>query len=109
MPAGDEGLGDFDVESYMLLDGSSQRAKSWSCEHCPNMTGVLDPGVCRTCFWAYPENYQHVATRDIRRTDVVWQGKDVPVHDRLKAEAEKLGITVADILRQIARQSGKDR
>ncbi|MGI8839377.1 MAG: hypothetical protein ACR2F8_01095 [Caulobacteraceae bacterium] len=35
--AGDAGLSDHDVAAYMLLDGSSQRAKSWSCEHCPNM------------------------------------------------------------------------
>ncbi len=41
--AGDEGLEDPDVEKFMLLDGSSQRAKSWTCEHCTNMK-AKDPG-----------------------------------------------------------------
>jgi hypothetical protein len=106
--AGDVGLSDRDVESYMLLDASSQRAKSWSCENCPNMIGARDEKVCATCFWAFPEKYEHVATQQIRRTDVIWQGDDVAVHDRLRAEAERRKTTVAEILRRLGRQSARD-
>ena len=105
--AADAGLSAHDVESYMLLDASSQRSKSWSCERCPNMTSARDPAVCKTCFWAYPENYQHIATQQIRRTHIVWQDHDVNVHDRLKALAERQGITVAELLRRLARQKDK--
>jgi len=107
--AGDAGLGDGDVESYMLLDGSSQRAKSWSCEHCLNMTGARDPAVCQRCFWAFPEDYDHIATEQMRRTDIVWQDADVLVHDRLKREADRRRTTVGEILKVMARQSAKDR
>lgn len=106
--SGDDGLSDRDVESYMLLDASSQRAKSWSCEHCPNTLGARDEKVCLTCFWAFPEKYEHIATQQIRRTDVIWQGKDVAVHDRLKNEAQRNKTTVAEILRQLGRQNAKD-
>lgn len=106
--AGDVGLSGHDVESYMLLDASSQRAKSWSCESCPNMTGKLDEVVCKTCFWAFPEDYEHIAMQQIRRSDVIWQNGDVPVHDRLKAEAKRRHTTVAEILRTLARQRDKD-
>src|SRR6185312_12399675 len=41
--AGDAGLADQDVDAYMLLDASSQRAKSWSCEQCPNFRDLCDP------------------------------------------------------------------
>jgi len=105
--AGDVGLEDHDVEQYMLLDGSSQRAKSWACEHCPNMTGARLAIICQTCFWAYPENYEHIATEQYRRVDVTWQNADVVVHDRLKEEADKLEIPVAELIRRIARQRGK--
>ncbi len=106
--AGDAGLSDHKVESYMLLDASSQRAKSWSCEKCPNMLGKKSPAICGTCFWAFPDNYKHIATLQIRRTEVVWQDGDVSVHDRLKVLADRGGTTVAEILRKFARQSAKN-
>jgi hypothetical protein len=105
--AGDAGLEDRNVESYMLLDASSQRAKSWSCEHCPNMVERIVK-VCETCFWAHPEAYEHIATKHIRRTDIAWEGPDVAVHDRLKAEAEQRGSTIAETLREMARQKAKE-
>src|SRR6202044_101611 len=100
--AGDVGLEPLDVEDFMLLDGSSQRAKSWSCEHCPNMKERVI-SVCKSCFWASPENYRHIATEDYRRTDITWQDTDVAVHDRLKREADKAGIAVAELIRRMAR------
>jgi hypothetical protein len=101
---GDAGLSDHDVEAYMLLDASSQRAKSWSCENCPNMAPAARvPAVCRRCFWAYPEDYDHIATEHLRRTDVSWQGEDVAIHDRLKSLANAQGVTIGEFLRQLAR------
>ncbi len=41
------------LAEYMLLDGSSQRAKSWSCEQCSNWLQERDEAVCRSCFWAF--------------------------------------------------------
>ena len=106
--AGDMGLDNFNVKNYMLLDASSQRAKSWSCENCSNTTGARDKKVCATCFWASPEKYEHIATKRIRRTEVTWQDDDVAVHDRLKAQAERRKTTVSEILRRLGRQAIKD-
>ena len=105
--SGDDGLGEQDVEKYMLLDGSSQRAKSWSCEHCPNMLETRLASICEACFWAYPEDYDHIATEHYRRVDVTWQGGDVAVYDALKGEADKKGVPVAEHIRNIIRQRGK--
>ena len=49
------------LEAYMLLDASSQRAKSWSCEQCQNWQNDKDEATCRSCFWAFPEDYTHIA------------------------------------------------
>ena len=105
--AGDPNYGAPDVEDFMLLDGSSQRSKSWSCEHCPNMLNARSAETCRTCFWAFPEGYRHIATEDYRRTDIAWQDDDVPVHDALKERADHFGISVAEFLRRLARQRAK--
>ena len=102
---GDEGLAEQDVSAFMLLDGSSQRSKSWSCENCPNFLVEKSPQVCLTCFWASPERYEHIATENIRRTDIVWQGADVPVHDHLREKAGSEGLTVLDFLKRLARKA----
>jgi hypothetical protein len=69
---------------------------------------VKDLKTCKTCFWAFPESYKHVATKQIRRTDVAWEGQDVQVHDRLKKEADRKKTTVAEVLRTMARQKAKE-
>ena len=101
---GDAGLAERDVSAFMLLDKQSQRLKSWACERCPNFTDMKKPEVCLTCFWAFPEAYDHIATEDIRRTEIVWQGKDVPAHDGLQERAKSENMTVVEYLKRLARE-----
>jgi hypothetical protein len=99
--AGDQGLSDHDITKYMLLDASSQRSKSWSCEQCPNMEPkARRPEICANCFWASPEKFTHVATLEIRRAEVVWQGDDVSEFDNLSIQAERLGCPISDLIRK---------
>ena len=105
---GDQGLKDHDVESFMLLDASSQRAKSWSCEHCPNLIGVKSPDVCRSCYWAFPEQYNHIATRQIRRVDLVWQDAEVSEFDDLKQRASGQGVSIAMLIKRLLSQKTKE-
>ncbi|MCY3640275.1 MAG: HNH endonuclease [Gammaproteobacteria bacterium] len=97
--AGDVSLDGGDLEEFMLLDASSQRAKSWSCEHCRNWREDQDADVCRTCFWAFPESHTHVAGQQVRRLDVEWRGDEVGDFDRLRAEAERQGIHLAILVK----------
>ena len=91
---------EFHLEDFMLLSGSANRAKSWSCEHCENWK-IKDKTVCMTCYWAYPENYTHIAMRQIRRLDLVWQGDEVQVFEKLKTEASLLQKEVPSFVKEI--------
>lgn len=91
------------VEEYMLLDGSSQRAKSWSCEQCSNWKEEQDEAVCRSCFWAFPENYTHVAGERIRRIDIEWRGSEIEAFERLRKRAEREDTTVAALLKKLSK------
>lgn len=77
-------------DDYMLLCGSANRAKSWSCEHCANWQEQKDLAICRSCYWAYPDDYTHIAMRAARRLDIMWSGAEVEVYDRLKRKTEQL-------------------
>ena len=88
--AGDDAAHAQNPDDFMLLCGSANRAKSWSCEHCANWQERKDPAICRACYWAYPENYNHIAMRPIRRMDLMWTGDEVAVYDRLKKKSADL-------------------
>ncbi len=97
---GDADHDEKNLDAYMLLDASSQRAKSWSCEHCENWTRIHDEAICRRCYWASPENYTHAAMNEIRRVDIQWGGDEVDTFDELAAEAADKNISIATLIKQ---------
>lgn len=88
-------------EEFMLLSGSANRVKSWSCESCENWKNIKSKSICLTCYWAYPENYSHIAMRQIRRLDLVWQGKEINFYEKLKAEAHLLEKEIPEFVKEI--------
>lgn len=90
-----------DPNMYMLLCGSANRAKSWSCEHCANWLDLKDPDVCRRCYWAFPEDYDHVAMRQARRADIMWTGDEISVYDRLKKRTMELQKDIPGYIKEI--------
>lgn len=89
------------LDEFMLLDSSSQRAKSWSCENCNNFTTLKLVDNCKGCFWAYPENYSHVALKEERRLVVKWQGEEVDKFEKLSKQAERLSLPTQEVAKQI--------
>lgn len=71
-----------DIDYYMLLSPSANRAKSWTCEHCSNWE-KKDKDFCLRCFWAYPENYDHVAGRFEKVISIIFTGDEIEDYNRL--------------------------
>lgn len=99
--AGDSSHDEDNLEAYMLLDASSQRAKSWSCEQCRNWQNDKDEATCRSCFWAFPEDYTHIAGEQVRRVDIEWRGSQVEAFERIRDHAEKENTTVAAFIKKL--------
>lgn len=100
-----EGL---DLAAFMPVCGSCNRAKSWSCEHCPNWQ-VKSVDMCRSCMWASPETYSHIATVPRRRLDIVWESEEVQDYDQIAAEAKHIDVDVRVLIKGIIRRSlGRD-
>ena len=76
-----------DVEKFMLLRPSANRAKSWTCEHCANWS-KKEPAFCARCFWTCPEDYEHIAGRREKVLSVVFTGNEVEDYNRLIALAQ---------------------
>ena len=70
------------LDCYMLLCPSANRAKSWTCEHCPNWK-LKDAAYCVGCFWAHPEEYTHVAGREQRQIIITFTGDEIEDYNRL--------------------------
>ena len=87
-------------EHFMLVCGSCNRAKPWSCEHCENWINEKSPNVCLKCYWANPKNYVHIALREIRRTDIVWEQNEVQVYEKLKQKAEQNQVPIPEFVKK---------
>ena len=72
------------LDCYMLLCPSANRAKSWTCEHCPNWQ-AKDVDFCLKCFWAHPEEYTHIAGREERQIIITFTGDEIEDYNRLIA------------------------
>ena len=102
---GDSEVGERDLDAYMLLCRSCNRAKSWSCEHCENWLEDHDPEACRSCYWGSPASYTHVALSSVRRLDVTWSGEDVSVYDQLREQAEAEGLALPEYVKRVLKAS----
>jgi hypothetical protein len=103
--AGDDPENMGDSNSYMLLCGSANRAKSWSCEHCLNWLELKKVEICLKCYWAYPDNYEHIAMRQIRRVDIIWSGVEVSDYVNLKKRTQKLQKNIPDFIKEIIKKN----
>lgn len=88
-------------KDFMLVCGSCNRAKSWSCEHCTNWQNEKSSQVCLKCYWANPENYVHVALREVRRTDILWNENEVELYEKLKTLAVQNQFPIPEYVKQI--------
>ena len=105
--AGEAELSD-SPSDYMLLCASANRAKSWSCQHCENWL-VRNADTCRSCYWASPERYSHVAMSDIRRLDIVWRGNETADYESIREEAESVGEDLPAFVKNVLRLRARRR
>jgi hypothetical protein len=95
-----------DPSEFMLLCGSCNRSKSWSCEHCPNWTAKR-PSVCTNCFWSGEPNYSHIATSARRQLTLNWKDEEVGHFDQLRAEAKRRGVPLEEVIKALLKKGGK--
>ncbi len=106
--SGDDDFEDRDTSAYMLLCGSCNRAKSWSCEHCPNWE-EKETTICQSCYWASPETYKHISLREERRVEIVWHGDEVECYERLCEKAAKNDMQIPDFVKMIIERHLKNK
>lgn len=97
--------GERNPDDFMLLSKSMQRAKSWDCEHCQNLLENFDVEICKTCYWAYPKSYKHVAMKEMRSINITWEGSEVAEFDRMDQACKENGKTVQDYLKSIVTEN----
>ena len=71
-----------EIDCFMLLSPSANRAKSWTCEHCENWK-AKDADFCMRCFWAHPEKYEHVAGKPEKMLAIIFSGDEIEDYNQL--------------------------
>lgn len=98
--SGDGNNTDRNPADFMLLSGAAQRQKSWSCEHCNNFRELKQLKNCQTCYWAYPEEYTHVAMKEERRVDIIFSGQDIKIYNTLEEQAKRDDSTIQEEIKR---------
>jgi hypothetical protein len=94
------------IDAFMLVSPSANRAKSWTCEQCDNWE-TKDVQYCLNCFWAYPEDYDHVANLKQKIVTIVFTGNEIEDFNRL---VEQSGIDGAqDMIKRIIHEYFEDK
>jgi hypothetical protein len=79
--------------SLQPLCPSCNSAKENACTDC--VISTKDFECCRTCYWAYPNKYEHIATRIEQRLTLVAENLEgFKVLSELKSEALEKGLLV---------------
>lgn len=73
---------------------ASENCINWQAKNADN---------CRSCYWAFPENYSHIAMRDIRRLDILWSDKEIEEYDYIKKEAENVQEELPEYVKNVLR------
>lgn len=84
---------------WQVLCGSCNRKKSWECEHCENWQGSRKAKICRSCYWASPENHSHVAMREERRVDLIWSGDEIREYQQIQSRAKQADRNIAETIK----------
>ncbi len=104
--AGDSVADEKERDAFLLLCASCRRAKSWTCEHCPNVEqDRRSAAACTSCYWASPTSYTHVGLEDVRRLDRGWAGDETIVADEIMALALANGVSPADFAKTLLANS----
>ncbi len=103
--AGETALVQKNLDDFMLLCGSCNRAKSWSCEHCTNWKEEKEPNICNQCYWGNPENYLHIALKSIRRLDIHWEEHEIKSYERIKALANREKTPLPNFVKKVLDKS----
>lgn len=78
------------LSELMPLCPSCNRAKSWTCEHCPNWQGK-SVEFCKTCMWASPKSYKHIAEENARELRaVLYEENDIELFDKYRPNLVKV-------------------
>lgn len=89
-----------DLSYFMLLSPSANRDKSWACEHCSNWI-EKDVTMCKFCYYAYPENYQHIAGEQEKKLNIIFRNEDMQIYEKIIEMANAQNVSNQTAVKRI--------
>lgn len=88
------------LDYFMLLSPSANRDKSWACEHCENWK-VRDVEFCKTCYYAFPEHYEHIAGKQQKKIELIFDNSDIDIYNKITAIANEHRLSRKDLIKRL--------
>ena len=88
------------TDYFMLLSPSANRDKSWACGHCPNWVRK-NIDMCKICYYAYPEEYEHIAGVREKKLDLVFSSEDIDLFNEIVEEANLHNTSYQSVVKRM--------
>jgi hypothetical protein len=57
--------------------------------------------LCKSCYWASPERYTHIALQQIRRVEIVWSGEEVSRYGAIAKAARRRHLPIQSFIKTL--------
>lgn len=88
------------LDCFMLLSPSANRDKSWACEHCEKWK-IRDVEFCKSCYYAFPEHYEHIAGKQEKKIELVFENDDIDIYNKIVEIADEHSLSSKDVIKRL--------
>ena len=88
------------LDFFMLLSPLANRDKSWACKHCENWK-TRDVEFCKTCYYAFPEHYEHIAGKQQKKMELIFENDDIDIYNKIIEMAGKYNLSKQDLIKRL--------
>lgn len=57
--------------------------------------------MCKTCYYAYPEEYQHIAGENEKKLNIVFSNEDIDLYNQIVEQAELRNISYQSVVKRM--------
>ena len=97
-------IGEEWMQQFQALCAVCNYEKREACKRCPNWI-ARNIETCNSCYWASPDNYDHMATEAKTASDILkWSRAQLAFRERIRELSRKKGMSLSDVLIELAKK-----
>jgi len=73
----------------------------------PDVRGIRDIEFCKSCYYAFPEHYEHIAGKQEKKIELIFENEDIDTYNKIIEIADEHRLSKKDLIKRLL-QYAKD-